>query len=103
MTKPRGWALAALLLVAAATACGGGGEAEDDPLALAGTPSDACTQAIVDGHNMEAARQPAPFLPSVRVCGSLAEWTAAAKAFGSTSRPARRSSWTTRATQPATR
>ncbi len=36
----------------------------------------------MDGHNMEAARQPAPFLPSVRACGSLAEWTAAAKAFG---------------------
>jgi hypothetical protein len=75
----------ALLLVALTGACGGGDGSdgdENDPLALAGTPSDACGQAIADGHNMEAAGRPAPFLPSVEKCGSLAEWTAAAKAFG---------------------
>ena len=63
-------------------ACGGGGSQDDDPLALAGKPSDACSQAIVDGHNMEAAGRPTPFLPSIEACGSLAEWTEAAKKFG---------------------
>jgi len=75
----------AALLVAVAGACragGGGGGRSDDPLALAGQPSDACTQAIMDGHNMEAAGKPSPFLPSVQKCGSLAAWTEAAKAFG---------------------
>ena len=76
--------LAALtvVLVAALAACGGGGGNGDDPLALEGKPSDACSQAIIDGHNSEGAGQPAPFLPSVRACGSLAEWTEAAKGFG---------------------
>jgi len=36
----------------------------------------------MDGHNNEAAGKPAPFLPSVRVCGSLDTWIAAAKDFG---------------------
>ena len=63
-------------------ACGGGGSQDDDPLALAGKPSDACGQAIVDGHNMEAAGRPTRFLPSIEACGSLAEWTEAAKKFG---------------------
>ena len=76
----RRWVLAALLVGAAAGACGGGGGggADDDPLALAGKPSDTCSQAIADGHNMEAAGRPAPFLPSIRACGSLLEWTEAA-------------------------
>ncbi len=78
----RTYAGAALLLAVAFGACGGGGAAKDDPLALQGKPSDACGQAIMDGHNMEAAGRSAPFLPSVRVCGSLAAWTAAANAFG---------------------
>jgi hypothetical protein len=78
----RRWGAVALLLVALTGACGGGGGDDDDPLALAGKPSDACGQAIADGHNMEAAGRPAPFLPSVEMCGSLGEWTAAAKAFG---------------------
>ena len=63
-------------------ACGGGGAHHDDPLALAGKPSDACSQAIVDGHNAEAAGKPAPFLPSVQQCRTLADWTAAANGFG---------------------
>jgi hypothetical protein len=80
---PLWWWATALLLMALTGACGGGGgDDDDDPLALAGKPSDACSQAIMDGHNMEAAGRPAPFLPSVEKCGSLAEWTAAAKAFG---------------------
>lgn len=80
-TRVRNWSLAAFLL--AAVACGGGGGGEnDDPLALEGKPSDSCSQAIIDGHNTEAAGRPAPFLPSIRACGSLAEWTEAAKSFG---------------------
>lgn len=75
-------AAAALVVLALAAACGGGDQEGGDPLALVGEPSDACGQAILDGHNMEAAGRPAPFLPSVRQCGSLAEWTAAANAFG---------------------
>ena len=71
-----------ILLVAALDGCGGGGAGGEDPLALEGEPSDACSQAIKDGHNAEAAGRAAPFLPSVRACGSLAEWTAAAKGFG---------------------
>ena len=31
---------------------------------------------------MEVAGGPAPFLPSVRACGSLAQWTEAAHGFG---------------------
>jgi hypothetical protein len=61
--------------------CGGGGGG-GDPLALEGTPADHCSQAIVEGHNNERAGRPAPFLPSVRECGSLAAWIAAAKDFG---------------------
>ncbi len=75
------WGAVAFLLVALTGGCGGGGDT-GDPLALAGKPTDACSQAIADGHNMEAVGRPAPFLPSVEKCGSLAEWTSAAKAFG---------------------
>ena len=63
-------------------ACGGGDAVDDDPLALGGAPSDRCSRAIADGHHSEAAGQPAPFLPSVRECESLAAWTEAAKGFG---------------------
>ncbi|MFN2504652.1 MAG: hypothetical protein ABR540_10590, partial [Acidimicrobiales bacterium] len=77
------WAVTLTVLAAVLGACGGGGGAdEDDPLALAGQPSGSCSQAIMDGHNMEAAGRPAPFLPSIQACGSLAEWTEAAKEFG---------------------
>lgn len=71
-----------MVLLVVLAACGGGEEARDDPLALSGAPSDECSRAIADGHHMEAAGQPAPFLPSVRECGSLAAWTEAAKGFG---------------------
>lgn len=75
---------AALVVAAALSACGGGGGSDDNPLALEGKASTPCTQAIMDGHNHEGAGQPTPvaFLPSIRECSSLAEWTAAAKAFG---------------------
>lgn len=63
-------------------ACGGGNGDGGDPSALKGEPSDRCSQAIVDGHNDEGAGKPAPFLPSVRQCGSLAAWIEAAKDFG---------------------
>src|ERR671932_207169 len=68
------------MLFVLVVACGGGDGAA--PVALEGRRSDACGEAFLDGHNREAARQPAPFLPSIRACGSLAEWIAAAKAFG---------------------
>lgn len=77
--------LATVGVAAAMSACGGGGGGTtNDPLALEGEPSTPCTQAIVDGHNHEGAGQPTPvaFLPSIRECRSMAEWTAAAKAFG---------------------
>lgn len=51
-------------------------------MALEGKPSDGCSLAIMDGHNNEGAGKPAPFLPSVRECGSLAAWIEAAKDFG---------------------
>ena len=80
---PRRLGVAAAVLVVLLTGCGGGGdEAANDPLALEGKPTDACSRAIADGHNMEAAGRPAPFLPSVRDCGSMAAWTEAAKGFG---------------------
>ena len=68
----------------ALAACGGGGKTVEDPLALEEQASTRCTQAIMDGHNHEGAGEPTPvaFLPSIRECRSLAEWTAAAKAFG---------------------
>jgi hypothetical protein len=71
-------------LATALSACGGGGEPAEDSLALGGKASTPCTQAIVDGHNHEGAGQPTPvaFLPSIQECRSLAEWTAAAMAFG---------------------
>lgn len=74
---------AALVVAAAVSACGGGGGIED-PLALEGEASTPCRQAIADGHNREGAGEPTPvaFLPSIRECHSLAEWTIAAKAFG---------------------
>jgi hypothetical protein len=76
---------ATVAVAAALFACGGGGGgATNDPLALEGEPSTPCTQAIVDGHNHEGAGQPTPvaFLPSIQECRSMAEWNAAAKAFG---------------------
>jgi hypothetical protein len=79
--RPRS-AVALLALVTLLGACGGGPKTKDDPLALEGKPSDACTQAIMDGHNMEAAGKPAPFLASIGECGSLAAWTEAAHKFG---------------------
>ena len=71
-------------VTAALVACGGGGSGDPDPLALEGKASTPCRQGIVDGHNREGAGEPTPvaFLPSIVECRSLAEWTAAAKAFG---------------------
>ena len=76
--------VAAMLLATAISACGRGGTTTEDPLALEGKASTPCIQAIMDGHNREGAGEPTPvaFLPSIRECRSLAEWTAAAKAFG---------------------
>lgn len=74
--------LPVLALAAVLAGCGGGPKPAGDPLALTGTASDACAQAIMDGHNMEAAGKPSPFLASIRQCKTLAEWTAAAKGFG---------------------
>lgn len=77
--------LAVAAAAVALSACGGGGGGDDDPMALEGEPpSTPCTQAIIDGHNHEGAGEPTPvaFLPSIRECRSLEEWTAAAKASG---------------------
>ena len=78
-----GWA-AAVAIAIALSACGGNSTTDDDALALKGEPSTPCTRAIADGHNHEGAGEPTPvaFLPSVRECRTLDEWTAAAKAFG---------------------
>lgn len=78
------WVFGVLALTTALSACGGGGKSTGDPLALSGKATTPCTQAIMDGHNHEGAGQPSPvaFLPSLRDCHSLAEWTAAANAFG---------------------
>ncbi len=84
MTRRRWRAtLGATAVGLALSACGGGGP-DDDPLALTGEVSSPCTRAIMDGHNHEGAGEPTPvaFLPSIRDCRSLAEWTAAANAFG---------------------
>ncbi len=77
---PIGTWLAVMLL---AVACSGD-KASEDPLALEAKPSSACGQAFLNGHNSEAAGRPTPeaFLPSIRECPSLAEWTAAAKFVG---------------------
>ena len=80
--RPPGRALLFLLAFSLLGACGGGGDDGGDPLALEGQASDRCSQAIVDGHNDEGAGRPAPFLPSVRECGSLAAWIEAARDFG---------------------
>jgi hypothetical protein len=70
-------------LVALLVACGkGGGKNADDPLALGGKPSGACQRAFVDGHNREATGDSMAFVPSIQECKTLAEWTAAAHAFG---------------------
>ena len=72
-----------LALLALVAACGkGGGNANDDPLALGGKPSGACQRAFVDGHNREASGDTMAFVPSIKECKTLAEWTAAAHAFG---------------------
>ena len=76
----RGLAMLGMAIVLGA--CGGGDDDERDPLALDGKPSDRCSQAIAAGHNDEGAGRPAPFLPSVRECESLAAWVQAAKDFG---------------------
>jgi len=76
-------AAAGLLVVFLAAACGGGGTTED-PLALDTEPSSACSQAFLNAHNSEAAGRPTAeaFLPSIRDCPSLAEWTTAAQFAG---------------------
>ncbi len=78
------WASAAVVALATLLSACGGGKSNDDPLALSGKARTPCTQAIMDGHNHEGAGQPTPvaFLPSLKDCPSLAEWTAAANAFG---------------------
>ncbi len=75
-------AVLAVAFVVLLSACGGGSSGKGEPLAVEGSASDACRKAIMDGHNSEAAGKQAPFLPSVRECGSLAAWIEAAKGFG---------------------
>lgn len=88
MSGTRLWPARVGLVVVLATACrggGGGGGAADDPLARAGetpvTASSACRESFASGHNQESAGGDTPvvFRASVERCGSLAEWTAAAR------------------------
>lgn len=78
-------ALVALVLTTGAACGGGGGKAADDPLLpVGGTPvtaSPACRESFASGHNQESAGGDTPvvFRASVERCGSLAEWTAAAR------------------------
>jgi len=77
-------ALVALVLTTGA-ACGGGGGDAGDPLLRSGeapvTASPACRDSFAAGHNQESAGGDTPvvFRGSVERCGSLAEWTAAAR------------------------
>lgn len=79
------WSIAIALVLGAACGGGGGGEAGDDPLLRAGetpvTASPACRQSFAQGHDQEGAGGDTPlvFRASVERCGSLAEWTAAAR------------------------
>ncbi len=81
-----------MVLVAGAllAGCGGDGEepsAEDDPVLRPGdvvTVSKACRDAFDAGHARETAGDPTvqAFLPSVKACASLAEWSSAAREAG---------------------
>ena len=55
-----------------------------DPAKTKVTASPACAASFEQGHNSERAGQPTPdaFLPSIRTCRSLEQWTAAERAFG---------------------
>ncbi len=54
------------------------------PTTTPGGPSAVCADSFKRGHDRERAGvvTPRAFLPSVRLCRSLEEWTAAARAFG---------------------
>ncbi|MDP8937871.1 MAG: hypothetical protein M3O23_09130 [Actinomycetota bacterium] len=83
--RTRAWPVAAVLGLAVACGGGGGGGVDDDPLLRTGetpvTASSACRDSFVQGHNLETSGGSTPevFRPSVEACGSLAEWTAAAR------------------------
>ena len=71
-------------------ACGGGDagrDSTDDPVLRAQDQievSKGCQDQFTAGHDMEQAGTPtaAAFLPSVQACSSLAEWSSAARFFG---------------------
>ena len=80
----RTWPACVVLVLGAA--CGGGGDVgADDPLLRPGeapvTASADCRQSFALGHEQEGAGGDTPevFRASVERCGSLAEWTAAAR------------------------
>ena len=83
--------LALVAITVALVACGGGGgggSPDDDPVLR---PEDqvevskACEDQFAAGHAMETSGTPtaAAFLPSIKACSSLAEWSSAAR-FGGT-------------------
>jgi hypothetical protein len=83
--------LAALLVAGTLFACGGGGDETgsptDDPVLRPGdvvTVSKACRDAFDAGHMRETAGTPTAeaFLPSIKACASLAEWSSAARDAG---------------------
>ena len=88
--RPRRPALFLLALVAVVNACGTSDSTTRPtttvpvPATTPGGPSAVCADSFKRGHDRERAgvATPRAFLPSVRLCRSLEEWTAAAKAFG---------------------
>ena len=79
-----------MAVVAGLTACGGEDSTSPPrttvppPATTPGAASPLCADSFKRGHDSESAgvATPRAFLPSVRQCRSLQEWTAAAKAFG---------------------
>jgi hypothetical protein len=83
--------LAALLVAGSLFACGGGGDdsgsPDDDPVLRPGdvvAVSAACRSEFDTGHMREQAGTPTAeaFLPSIKACTSLAEWSSAARDAG---------------------
>ena len=79
------WPVCVVLVLGVACGGGGGDGGGDDPLLRAGeapvTASAECRQSFARGHDQESAGGDTPqvFRASVERCGSLAEWTAAAR------------------------
>ena len=90
--RAKGWAGAGAVLVVIAVSQSACGDGDSNGGATRATPTTAttvaaspqCVDAFKQGHNSEKGGQATSqaFLPSIRVCQSLGEWTAAERAFG---------------------